>query len=335
MPEEVKHCSHKFVDSDRCLKCGVPELQLLRQDRAELLRILSETDADRLRARRAWATDILYREGLNGEAGAALDDYLDASNAGHIPDDVKRLVRRFAAHPLGACQSCSKFAVLFSDTLECVWGCTPSTEPQPAPVTGPIVEIPGELAEMLIESGQCVERLEPEDTEALIEQLDEALCSLLHNGDEVGEHSPRAHLDLFYASTRCPECGMAVQHKLQCSRRGAPLPARDVQPVSDETLRHLSECAQAWEPEARLLGNVTALELRAFCAELAKLRADVPTPEERRVVEASLAFPEHFLGSSATLVSGHHRQHAEQLSWAWEQAVLRLHEARRAVKEGV
>jgi hypothetical protein len=39
----------------------------------------------------------------------------------------------------------------------------------------------------------------PEDTESLIEQLDEALCTLLHIGDEVGEHSPRTHLDLFYA----------------------------------------------------------------------------------------------------------------------------------------
>lgn len=38
-----------------------------------------------------------------------------------------------------------------------------------------------------------------EDTESLIEQLDEALCTLLHRGDEEGEHSPRTHLDLFYA----------------------------------------------------------------------------------------------------------------------------------------
>lgn len=41
-----------------------------------------------------------------------------------------------------------------------------------------------------------------EDTEALIEQLDEALCSLLHTGGEIGEHSPRTHLDLFYARSK-------------------------------------------------------------------------------------------------------------------------------------
>jgi hypothetical protein len=52
-----------------------------------------------------------------------------------------------------------------------------------------------------------------EGTEALIEQLDEALCTLLHAGDEVGEHSPRTHLDLFYAKRsqnagqgRCIRC---------------------------------------------------------------------------------------------------------------------------------
>ena len=38
-----------------------------------------------------------------------------------------------------------------------------------------------------------------EVTESLIEQLDEALCTLLHDGGETGEHSPRTHLDLFYA----------------------------------------------------------------------------------------------------------------------------------------
>jgi len=40
---------------------------------------------------------------------------------------------------------------------------------------------------------------EPDDhDEALIEQLDEALCTMLHDGGEVGEHSPRTHLQLFY-----------------------------------------------------------------------------------------------------------------------------------------
>ena len=67
----------------------------------------------------------------------------------------------------------------------------------------------------------------------------------------------------------------------------AIVPASDVpSPVSDETLRHLTECAHGWEPDACLLGTVTARQLQAFCAELAKLRADVPSAEERKVLEA-------------------------------------------------
>lgn len=87
----------------------------------------------------------------------------------------------------------------------------------------------------------------------------------------------------------CPLiAGAYLQHIADAvSRAGLALvPAADVQPISDETLRHLRECALAWEPEARLLGNITAHQLRAFCLELAKLRRDVPTPQERAVLEA-------------------------------------------------
>ena len=50
----------------------------------------------------------------------------------------------------------------------------------------------------------------------------------------------------------------------------ALVPAADAPtPISDETLRHLRECALAWE----------------FCLELARLRAAMP-PEERALLEA-------------------------------------------------
>lgn len=49
--------------------------------------------------------------------------------------------------------------------------------------------------------------------------------------------------------------------------------------AGDETLRHLTECALAWEPEVRLLGNVTARQLQSFCVELARLRRENPDPE--------------------------------------------------------
>lgn len=64
------------------------------------------------------------------------------------------------------------------------------------------------------------------------------------------------------------------------SRAGLALvPAADAQPIGDETLRHLTECALAWEPEVRLLGNVTARQLQSFCVELARLRRENPDPE--------------------------------------------------------
>ncbi len=67
---------------------------------------------------------------------------------------------------------------------------------------------------------------------------------------------------------------LAMLRALLDVKKLAIVPAADVPPpISDETLRHLRECALAWEPEARLLGNVTAHQLRSFCLELARLRA--------------------------------------------------------------
>lgn len=103
-------------------------------------------------------------------------------------------------------------------------------------------------------------------------------------------------------------------------------------PISDETLRHLNECAQAWDPEARPLGNVTALELRAFCAELAKLRADVPTPEERRIIKASLAFPDEALAHQP--IPSRLRGAVSDASYEWTEAVLDAKEAAKETKGG-
>ena len=67
-----------------------------------------------------------------------------------------------------------------------------------------------------------------EDTESLIEQLDEALCSLLHTGGDIGEHSPRTHLDLFYArtelerSTGGPESSGSVLEQVSAILERAP-----------------------------------------------------------------------------------------------------------------
>ncbi len=38
----------------------------------------------------------------------------------------------------------------------------------------------------------------------LIEELNDALCELLHEGDELGDHTPASHLALFYKRERKP-----------------------------------------------------------------------------------------------------------------------------------
>ncbi len=61
------------------------------------------------------------------------------------------------------------------------------------------------------------------------------------------------------------------------ARTPAPAATVDGCPVSTDNLLHLAECAHAWEPGARLLGNVTARELQLFCAELISYRRVNPT----------------------------------------------------------
>jgi hypothetical protein len=50
---------------------------------------------------------------------------------------------------------------------------------------------------------------ENENLESLVEQLDEAMCSMLHRGDELGEHSPETHLALFY-KRKAAKCGFGL-----------------------------------------------------------------------------------------------------------------------------
>lgn len=114
----------------------------------------------------------------------------------------------------------------------------------------------------------------------------------------------------------------------------AIVPAADVpspiseSPISDDVLRHLTECAYAWEDNACLIGNVTARQLQAFCAELAKLRADVPSADERKVLEAMAAIKQRWLEDMVRTCTGP----AE-----WVETCVRLFKAelaRRAAKEG-
>lgn len=90
-------------------------------------------------------------------------------------------------------------------------------------------EDPQSMLELLEGQGLVVMvKDEPDDhDEALIDQLDEALCTFLHTGGEVGEHSPRTHLELFYEQQKAPlgshaadlRCLRATQRALNDQRR--------------------------------------------------------------------------------------------------------------------
>ena len=64
------------------------------------------------------------------------------------------------------------------------------------------------------EEGNC------ETAEALIERLDGALCTLLHRGDELGEHSPESHLDLFYSRQQETQPGRDIGWAVNNMRSG-------------------------------------------------------------------------------------------------------------------
>lgn len=51
---------------------------------------------------------------------------------------------------------------------------------------------------------------------------------------------------------------------------------------TDESVRDLCEAAEAWEPSARLVGNVTAREVAALAREVQAHRARLAQPEAER-----------------------------------------------------
>jgi len=78
----------------------------------------------------------------------------------------------------------------------------------------------------------------------LIEQLDEALCTQLHAGDELGTHAPREHLDLFYK--------LNAEGKL--SRNVWKARAETAEEGRDMSVEHWrDECEQRRKAEDRLV----------------------------------------------------------------------------------
>lgn len=69
----MSDCSHVFVGTPRCQLCGITELQLLRRERAEAFRLLSE-QATAIRQ----ARELLQREGtvMRGDP-----DHIEARSA--------------------------------------------------------------------------------------------------------------------------------------------------------------------------------------------------------------------------------------------------------------
>jgi hypothetical protein len=163
-------CSHVFKEKREvtyrhaCKLCGANQKDLeLAEAQAALdegqrryddllLRVtpLATLHAERAaheQTRRAWAADILDREGLDGCDCTALDDYLDMTgDCVSIPATVADLVRAHAQHPVGKCDRCGAMAPLVNDLeaivgkkalskfpaagdVVCAWGCAPKAEP--------------------------------------------------------------------------------------------------------------------------------------------------------------------------------------------------------------
>lgn len=60
-----------------------------------------------------------------------------------------------------------------------------------------------------------------ERDELLIDDMNDALCWLLHRGDEVGDHSPEAHVKLFHRR-------VAADQKKAAARKPARVAKREV-----------------------------------------------------------------------------------------------------------
>lgn len=144
-----------------------------------------------------------------------------------------------------------------------------------------------------------------EDTESLIEQLDEALCSLLHQGDEIGTHAPREHLDLFYQRQTTGTLYLAsvegLRSALAAANARADAAERDVdfwkkaaKNLGYERIAESSR-ADAAEREKKTLSDwfdACRAEREQLAARLESAHAcllarrERCTPEEREVLEA-------------------------------------------------
>ncbi len=49
--------------------------------------------------------------------------------------------------------------------------------------------------------------------------------------------------------------------------------------MTDDRIKELRECAESWEPDVTLLGNVTAADIIGVCDEIGRLRARVEGTE--------------------------------------------------------
>jgi len=107
--------------------------------------------------------------------------------------------------------------------------------------------------------------------DAVLDQLDEALCSLLHRGDETGEHGPEAHLALARAREKARANHTSTETLRRASGivKGAPADAaRDDDDAAASAWPALVEFVRERQKSARELvaigsacGQAIALEL--------------------------------------------------------------------------
>lgn len=147
-----------------------------------------------------------------------------------------------------------------------------------------------------------------DDTEALIEQLDEALCTLLHNGDEVGTHAPREHLALFYAR-QAEALGLPLEDKQLLKRLPSYMAVlrsheRDLVAAKAKIAELESRITRQRAANSGLQRSYDAAAERAETAErdlrMAKTAFALvppPSPEDSAVLAATDKVPESWLRS--------------------------------------
>lgn len=192
--------------------------------KARVDELTAELEAER-------STSKALRHELSRDMSASGELQLDAARTelSQLRATVERVRKHIMAGQPGTALAC------ITDST------TPVAAPAPAEPSGH-------------EDGDC------EYAESLIEQLDEALCTLLHSGDELGEHSPESHLALF--------------HEQQRDRDAAPAPAA---PDGWEAV---------YKQEHQLRREIGA-ERDALKARVEQL--DICTKAERKVLDAMRA----------------------------------------------